>query len=97
MRMLVTVSQAATGAKSIFLKVLDPFYKKKKKGAGALRIDQNDRHLWPHAFSVGLKSPPALIFYLGFRSCTMSTFTTSINRGVPGGILLGSVKSWSNS
>lgn len=35
MRMLATVSQASTGAKSIFLKVLDPFYKKKKKGAGA--------------------------------------------------------------
>jgi hypothetical protein len=50
MRMLVTVSQATTGAKSIFLKILDPFYKKKKKRRGRKSADQNDRHLWPHAF-----------------------------------------------
>lgn len=33
MRMNATVSQATTGAKSFFLKVLDPFYKKKHAGA----------------------------------------------------------------
>jgi|SRR5579864_192288 len=33
MRMNATVSQATTGAKSFFLKVVDPFYKKKHAGA----------------------------------------------------------------
>lgn len=33
MRMNATVSQASTGAKSFFLKVVDPFYKKKHAGA----------------------------------------------------------------
>ena len=55
MRMLATVSQASTGAKSIFLKVLDPFYKKKKKGAGAeVPIRMTGTYGHTH-FSVGLK------------------------------------------
>jgi hypothetical protein len=55
MRMLATVSQASTGAKSIFLKVLDPFYKKKKKGAGAeVPITMTGTYGHTH-FSVGLK------------------------------------------
>src|SRR6476661_96638 len=55
MRMLATVSQASTGAKSIFLKVLDPFYKKKKKGAGAeVPIKMTGTYGHTH-FSVGLK------------------------------------------
>ena len=55
MRMLATVSQATTGAKSIFLKVLDPFYKKKKKGAGAeVPIRMTGTYGHTH-FSVGLK------------------------------------------
>lgn len=33
MRMNATVSQATTGAKSFFLKIVDPFYKKKHVGA----------------------------------------------------------------
>src|SRR5215831_1886243 len=33
MRMNATVSQATTGAKSFFLKIVDPFYKKKNAGA----------------------------------------------------------------
>ena len=33
MRMKATVSQATTGAKSFFLKIVDPFYKKKHAGA----------------------------------------------------------------
>ena len=33
LRMLATVSQATTGKKSFFLKVLDPFFKKKHAGA----------------------------------------------------------------
>jgi len=33
MRMQATVSQATTGVKSFFLKILDPFFKKKKSGA----------------------------------------------------------------
>ena len=55
MRMLATVSQATTGAKSIFLKVLDPFYKKKKKGAGAeVPIRMTGTYGHTH-FSAGLK------------------------------------------
>ena len=55
MRMLATVSQATTGAKSIFLKILDPFYKKKKKGAGAeVPIKMTGTYGHTH-FSVGLK------------------------------------------
>ncbi|HSK45404.1 MAG TPA: AsmA-like C-terminal region-containing protein [Candidatus Binatia bacterium] len=55
MRMLATVSQASTGAKSIFLKVLDPFYKKKKKGAGAeVPIRMTGTYGHTH-FSAGLK------------------------------------------
>jgi hypothetical protein len=33
MQMNATVSQATTGAKSFFLKIVDPFYKKKHAGA----------------------------------------------------------------
>lgn len=55
MRMLATVSQATTGAKSIFLKILDPFYKKKKKGAGAeVPIRMTGTYGHTH-FSAGLK------------------------------------------
>jgi len=55
MRMLATVSQASTGAKSIFLKVLDPFYKKKKKGAGAeVPIRMTGTYGHTH-FTAGLK------------------------------------------
>jgi hypothetical protein len=55
MRMLATVSQATTGVKSIFLKILDPFYKKKKKGAGAeVPIKMTGTYGHTH-FSVGLK------------------------------------------
>jgi hypothetical protein len=55
LRMLATISQATTGAKSIFLKVLDPFYKKKKKGAGAeVPITMTGTYGHTH-FTVGLK------------------------------------------
>src|ERR1051326_3042073 len=55
MRMLATVSQASMGAKSIFLKVLDPFYKKKKKGAGAeVPIRMTGTYGHTH-FTAGLK------------------------------------------
>ncbi|MGC2743450.1 MAG: AsmA-like C-terminal region-containing protein [Candidatus Angelobacter sp.] len=55
MRMLATVSQASTGAKSIFLKILDPFYKKKKKGAGAeVPIKMTGTYGHTH-FTAGLK------------------------------------------
>ena len=55
MRILATVSQASTGAKSIFLKVLDPFYKKKKKGAGAeVPIRMTGTYGHTH-FTAGLK------------------------------------------
>lgn len=55
MRMLATISQASTGAKSIFLKVLDPFYKKKKKGAGAeVPIRMTGTYGHTH-FTAGLK------------------------------------------
>jgi hypothetical protein len=55
MRMLATVSQASTGAKSIFLKVLDPFYKKKDKGAGAeVPITMTGTYGHTH-FAAGLK------------------------------------------
>jgi hypothetical protein len=30
-------------------------------------------------FSAGLKQPPALIFYLGFSSCNILTFTTTLS------------------
>src|SRR6478672_2680200 len=55
MRMLATVSQASTGAKSVFLKVLDPFYKKKEKGAGAeVPITMTGTYKHTH-FTAGLK------------------------------------------
>jgi hypothetical protein len=55
MRMLATVSQASTGAKSAFLKVLDPFYKKKDKGAGAeVPITMTGTYGHTH-FTAGLK------------------------------------------
>jgi hypothetical protein len=55
MRMLATISQASTGAKSIFLKILDPFYKKKKKGAGAeVPIKMTGTYGHTH-FTAGLK------------------------------------------
>jgi hypothetical protein len=55
MRMLATVSQATTGAKSVFLKILDPFYKKKKKGAGAeVPIRMTGTYGHTH-FTAGLK------------------------------------------
>jgi hypothetical protein len=55
MRMLATVSQATKGAKSIFLKILDPFYKKKEKGAGAeVPIRMTGTYGHTH-FSAGLK------------------------------------------
>jgi hypothetical protein len=53
--MLATVSEATKGAKSIFLKILDPFYKKKEKGAGAeVPIKMTGTYGHTH-FSVGLK------------------------------------------
>ena len=55
MRMLATISQASTGAKSIFLKVLDTFYKKKEKGVGAeVPIRMTGTYGHTH-FTVGLK------------------------------------------
>jgi hypothetical protein len=55
MRMLATVSQASTGAKSFFLKVLDPFYKKKKEGVGAeVPITMTGTYGHTH-FTAGLK------------------------------------------
>jgi hypothetical protein len=55
MRMLATISQASTGAKSVFLKVLDPFYKKKEKGAGAeVPITMTGTYGHTH-FTAGLK------------------------------------------
>ena len=55
MRMLATVSQASTGAKSVFLKVLDPFYRKKKEGAGAeVPITMTGTYGHTH-FTAGLK------------------------------------------
>jgi len=55
MRMLATVSQATTGAKSVFLKILDPFYRNKKKGAGAeVPITMTGTYGHTH-FSAGLK------------------------------------------
>jgi hypothetical protein len=54
MRMEATVSQASKGAKSFFLKILDPFFKKKHAGADipvALTGTYGDTH-----FSAGLKS-----------------------------------------
>jgi hypothetical protein len=55
MRMLATVSEATKGAKSIFLKILDPFYKKKEKGAGAeVPIRMTGTYGHTH-FTAGLK------------------------------------------
>ncbi len=54
MRMKATLSQATTGAKSVFLKVLDPFYK--KKGAGAELPVQMDGIYGDTHFSVGLRA-----------------------------------------
>ena len=54
MRMKATLSQATTGAKSVFLKILDPFYK--KKGAGAELPVQMDGIYGDTHFSVGLKA-----------------------------------------
>jgi hypothetical protein len=53
MRMMATVSEATTGKKSFFLKVLDPFFKKKHAGAQvpiAMTGPYGDTH-----FSAGLK------------------------------------------
>jgi hypothetical protein len=53
MRMQATVSQATTGAKSLFLKVLDPMFK--KKGAGA-EVNVAMTGTYGHAhFKAGLK------------------------------------------
>ncbi len=54
MRMKATLSQATTGAKSVFLKILDPFYK--KKGAGAELPVQMDGIYGDTHFSVGLRA-----------------------------------------
>jgi len=54
MRMQAKLSQATTGAKSVFLKVLDPFYK--KKGAGAELPVQMDGVYGHTHFSVGLRA-----------------------------------------
>jgi hypothetical protein len=54
MRMQATLSQATTGAKSVFLKILDPFYK--KKGAGAELPVQMAGIYGDTHFSVGLKA-----------------------------------------
>jgi len=54
MRMKATLSQATTGAKSVFLKVLDPFYK--KKGAGAELPVQMAGIYGDTHFSVGLRA-----------------------------------------
>jgi hypothetical protein len=54
MRMKATLSQATTGAKSVFLKILDPFYK--KKGAGSELPVQMDGIYGDTHFSVGLKA-----------------------------------------
>jgi hypothetical protein len=53
MRMLATVSQATTGKKSFFLKVLDPFFKKKHAGA-EIPITMTGPYGHTH-FSAGLK------------------------------------------
>jgi hypothetical protein len=54
MRMKATLSEATTGAKSVFLKVLDPFFK--KKGAGAeLPVEMSGMYGDTH-FNVGLRA-----------------------------------------
>ena len=53
MRMKATVSQATKGVKSFFLKILDPFYKKKGVGAD-VPISLTGRYGHTH-FSAGLK------------------------------------------
>jgi hypothetical protein len=53
MRMNATVSQATTGAKSFFLKIVDPFYKKKHAGA-ELPITMTGVYGHTH-FAAGLK------------------------------------------
>ena len=53
MRMQASVSQATTGAKSVFLKVLDPFFKKKNAGS-EVTVAMTGTYSHPH-FSAGLK------------------------------------------
>lgn len=53
MRMQATVSQATTGVKSFFLKILDPFFKKKKSGA-ELPVSMTGTYDHTH-FATGLK------------------------------------------
>jgi len=53
MRMQATVSQATTGVKSFFLKILDPFFKKKKSGA-ELPVSMTGTYGHTH-FAAGLK------------------------------------------
>ncbi|HEY1939409.1 MAG TPA: hypothetical protein VGJ33_15880 [Candidatus Angelobacter sp.] len=53
MRMQATVSQATTGAKSVFLKVLDPFFKKKSAGS-QVNVAMTGTSSHPQ-FSAGLK------------------------------------------
>ncbi|HEY2499357.1 MAG TPA: hypothetical protein VGK24_20035 [Candidatus Angelobacter sp.] len=53
MRMQATVSQATTGAKSVFLKVLDPFFKKKHAGS-EIKVAMTGTYDHTH-FSAGLK------------------------------------------
>ena len=54
MRMKATLSQATTGVKSVFLKILDPFYKKKNAGA-ELPVQMDGIYGHTH-FSVGLSA-----------------------------------------
>jgi hypothetical protein len=54
MRMQAKLSQATTGAKSVFLKLLDPFYKKKNAGA-ELPVQMDGVYGHTH-FSVGLRA-----------------------------------------
>jgi hypothetical protein len=54
MRMQAKLSQATTGAKSVFLKLLDPFYKKKNAGA-ELPVQMDGVYGHTH-FSVGLSA-----------------------------------------
>jgi hypothetical protein len=54
MRMQAKLSQATTGAKSVFLKLLDPFYKKKNAGA-ELPVQMDGLYGHTH-FSVGLRA-----------------------------------------
>ncbi|HEU5412128.1 MAG TPA: hypothetical protein VFW31_00160, partial [Candidatus Angelobacter sp.] len=53
MRMEATVSKATTGAKSFFLKLLDPFFKKKNAGA-EVPVSMQGTYGHTH-FSAGLK------------------------------------------